>query len=176
MTTTPSGSDFDAWVRLLGKHNRHRQARLHLMAIGAPALPALRRGLHHHDPVVRRSCTNLLDHFVDDDSLPDLVAALDDPDDEVRGRALHALACDACKENACRPGEHLWVPVAIGLLDHPSPGLRAAAMDALGKVVGHRADALDAMTDAGERERVSGLRQRARMLAARGAKAFAAQA
>ena len=90
--------------------------------------------------MVRRTCVSILDHLVDDESLPKLVAALDDPDPEVCKRALHALACDQCKDGACRPGEDLFVPRAIEIArHHVNPDLRAGAIDTLGKVV-RRAD------------------------------------
>jgi HEAT repeat protein len=104
----------------------------------------------------------MLDRLVDQDAVGDLVAALDDDDVEVRRRALHALACDACKENECRPGEDLWVPRALALLSDPDPDLRAAAIDALGKVAGHRADVADALTTSAERDPDRGLRGMAR--------------
>lgn len=111
------------------------------MLSGAPALPAIRRGMRDPDPVIRRSCTSILDHLVDDESLPDLVDALDDDDPAVCGLALHALACDRCKEGECRPGEDLFVPRAIEIVKtHRHPRVRAAAVDALGKVVHRRPD------------------------------------
>jgi HEAT repeat protein len=111
------------------------------MRAGSPgALPALRRGLRHPEPFVRRSCASILDHLVDEASVPDLVAALHDDDAEVMKRALHALACDVCKQNECRPGDDLFVPQAVEMLGHPDPGVRAGAIDALGKAVERSAD------------------------------------
>lgn len=162
MGTIPSGSDFDAWVDRLTRSSRRQEAKQHLLRAGASALPALRRGTRHADPTVRRVCVGMLDRLVDQDSVGDLVSALDDEDVEVRRRALHALACDACKVNECRPGEELWVPRALALLDDPNPDLRAAAIDALGKVAGHRADVADALTTSAERDPVRGLRGMAR--------------
>lgn len=113
--------------------------------------------------MVRRICVGVLDHLVDDESVPHLVAALDDDDPQVCARALHALACDRCKQGACRPGEHLFVPRALALLrDHPDPDVRAAAIDALGKVADHRPDAAAALAEAAEHERDRGLRGMAR--------------
>src|SRR3954453_19774741 len=92
----------------------------------------LRRGLGHPNPAVRASCAQILDRLLDDDAIPDLVAALDDPDAMVVKRALHSLACDACKTGACRPGDDLFVPKAIELARRdPRPVVRAAAFDAL---------------------------------------------
>lgn len=155
----PAGGDFDAWVSLLARDSMRQRAKRHLWASGPPVVPALRRGLGHPDPMVRRVCVNLLDHLVDEAAVPDLVAALDDPDRTVAARALHALACDTCKEGECRPGEELFVPRALELLDPSAdPKLRASAIDALGKVAGHRPDAAAALRDAARDDPVPGLR------------------
>jgi HEAT repeat protein len=138
MTPPPAARNYDGWVAQLRRARRRQQAKQLLSAAGPEALPAIRRGLGHPDATVRRLCVNLLDRLVDEASVPDLVGALDDTDIEVRCGALHALACDTCKVNACRPGEDLFVPRSIELLSHLDPDLRAAAIDALGKVAGHR--------------------------------------
>jgi HEAT repeat protein len=164
--STPAGGDFDGWVRLLGSDAYRQRARRHLMRSGSAALPALRRGLHHDAPAVRRVCATILDFLLDEDALPDLVGALDDPDPQVLKRALHALACDACKENECRPADELFVPRAIELLDHPEPEVRAGAIDALGKVAQRTGDpgspAARALAAAVLEDRDAGLRNMAR--------------
>lgn len=167
MRRVPAGNDFDGWVRQLAIPHSRQQAKHHLLASGSPALPALRRGLHHSDAIVRRMCTNVLDHLVDEESVPDLVAALYDEDPGVCARALHALACDQCKENECRPGEELFVPRALELLRDPNPTLRVAAMDTLGKVARRRPDVVAALADAGDSDPNPGLREMARRLAGR---------
>ncbi len=131
-------------------------------------MPAVRRGLQHPKAIVRRLCVAILDHLLDEESVPDLVAALDDDDPTVRARALHALACDACKQNDCRPAEDLFVPRAVEFLrGHPDADLRAAAIDALGKVAQRRPDALAALADAVEHDTDAGLRNMARRRAQR---------
>jgi HEAT repeat protein len=162
MRQLPTGSNFDGWVDELA-HSRHRQAaRHHLLAAGERAVPAVRRGLLHADAEVRRICVNMLDRLVDDDSVPDLVAALDDPDPQVARRALHALACDACKQNECRPGDDLFVPRAIELTNDPDPDLRAGAIDALGKAAQRGSiDAIDALESAAIHDRNRDLREMA---------------
>ena len=110
---------------------------------------------------------DLLDQLVDDESVPALVEALDDPVVAVRARALHALACDRCKQDACRPGEELWIPTAIRFLADPDPDLRAAAIDALSKVAGHRDDAAAAVVAAATGDPDRGLRGMARRTADR---------
>jgi HEAT repeat protein len=135
---------------------------MHLLASGPHALPALRRGLRHQQAIVRCQCVNIFDRLVDAASVADLVLAVDDEDASVRARALHALACDRCKENECRPGEDLWVPRALELLHDPNPDLRAAAIDALGQVARRRPDAAAALATAAESDSDRGLRGMAR--------------
>lgn len=175
--STPAGGDFDAWVRLLAVDAYRQRARRHLFRSGAATVPALRKGLLDDDATVRRLCAALLDHFVDEEALPDLVAALDDPDPAVLKSALHALACDACKDNACRPGDDLFVPRAIELLDHQDPGVRASAIDALGRVArrtpGEESAAAVALARAEREERLGGLRSMARSRLAEAARARA---
>ena len=166
MRRIPAGNDFDGWVGQLAVSQRRQAAKRHLLLAGPAAVPSIRAGLRHPEAIVRRVCTGLLDRLVDEESLPDLVAALDDEDSGVRARALHALACDRCKQNECRPGEELFVPRAIELLGHPDADVRAAAIDALGKVASRRPDVVAALAAAGERDPDSGLRSMARRASA----------
>jgi HEAT repeat protein len=169
MRRTPLNTDYDAWVnRLAVSSFRRQEAKQHLVAAGAPAVAAIRRGLRHDDPVVRRLCVNLLDRLMDDDAISDLVAVLDDDDVDVVKRALHALACDACKNGECRPGDDLFVPKAVELLRHPNPDLRAGAIDALGQVVKRgRSDVAAILADVAAHDPDRGLRGMARMHAGR---------
>jgi hypothetical protein len=80
----------------------------------------------------------------------------------VVGRALHALACDRCKQGACRAGEQTWVPRALTLLHHPNPDLRAAAIDALGNVTERRSDVTAALAITSHTDIDRGLRGMAR--------------
>jgi HEAT repeat protein len=175
--TMPAGGDFDGWVRLLAVDSYRQRARRHLFRSGVATVPALRRGLHHEDATVRRVSAALLDHVVDEAALPDLVAALDDPDPAVLKSALHSLACDACKDNACRPGDDLFVPRAIELLDHPHPGVRASAIDALARVArrtpGIDSPAAAALARVERQERIAGLRSVARKRLAEAARVHA---
>jgi len=169
MPRTPANADYDGWVKQLAvSSSRRQEVKQHLLAAGAAAVPAIRRGLRHDNPTVRRLCVNLLDRLVDDEAIPDLVAVLDDDDVEVVKRALHALACDACKSGECRPGDDLFVPKAVELLRHPNPDLRAGAIDALGQVVKRgRADVAAILADVAEHDTDSGLRGMARRHAGR---------
>lgn len=165
MRRLPAGSDFDGWVGMLAVSTKRQAARRHLMGIGARAVPAIRRGVHHEDPVVRRACVSMLDQLLDDEAVPDLVAALDDDDTEVVGRALHSLACDACTKGSCRPSDDLWVGRAVQLASHHDADLRAKAIDALAKAAGRRADVGDALLAIADRERDRGLSEMARKAA-----------
>lgn len=135
---------------------------MHLRRSGQAALPAVRRAMQHPKPIVRRLCASILDQLADEAALVDLVAALDDDDPGVVTRALHALACDQCKENECRPGEEMFVPRALELLHHPNADVRAGAIDTLGKVAVRRPDVAEALADVARRDRDPGLRGMAR--------------
>jgi hypothetical protein len=163
MRGTPAANDYDGWVHQLGVTSRRHDARLHLLNAGKPALPALRRGLENPKPMVRRTVVKILDFLVDDETLPYLVAALEDNDAEVVGNALHSLACDRCKQDECRPGEDVWVPRALEFArSHPSAHIRARAIDALSKVASRLPDVLDALAEVAETDGDRGLRGLAR--------------
>ena len=61
-------------------------------------LDALIWGLGHPNPVVRWQCLELLDAHPDARAIPYIAACLDDEVPRVRWHAVHALACDACKD------------------------------------------------------------------------------
>lgn len=145
--------DYDSIVADLGVPHRTRQAVRALMAAGPDATPAVRRGLKHSDARVLAECCNVLDHFLDEAALPELVANLSDPDSHVRARALHALACDKCKEGSCRPAENDVIPIAIRLLrEDPDRFVRVSAVQALGPATHRRADVLEVLVDARVRD------------------------
>jgi HEAT repeat protein len=109
---------------------------------GLDALPAIRQGLRHRSPDVRYWCCQYLDHFLVPDAMDELVAMLDDPDNRVRCMALHALACDRCKEDACHLDEAKVLPRAIALMvDDPDPHVRASAIGMVGRWVHTTPDA-----------------------------------
>jgi HEAT repeat protein len=158
----PAGDDYAGWVDQLAVNRRRQLAKQHLLRTGAVAVPAIRRGLAHSSPAARRACVSLLDFLLDADAIPDLVHALDDDDAEVVRRALHALACDQCKQGECRPGDELWVARGVELLSSPDPDVRAGAIDALGKLALRRGDVGAALAAAADRELDAGLREMAR--------------
>jgi HEAT repeat protein len=121
------------------------------MEAGTAATPAVRRGLHHPDPVVRVRCCDVLDHYLDADAIPDLVENLGHSHPGVRARALHALACDQCKEGECRPAEGEVLAAALRLLaTDPNRYVRKSAVEALGPAVHRSKEALNALLGAHE--------------------------
>ncbi|RIK44849.1 MAG: hypothetical protein DCC55_01210 [Chloroflexi bacterium] len=142
-------TDCPRWVEELGIPYRAREALRQLMAAGPLATPAVRQGLHHSNPAVRVGCCKVLDHYLDESALPELVENLDHPDEEVRAWALHALACDKCKEGACRPGEDDVIPLAIQmLLTDESRRVRQMAAGLLGPSVHRHPAVLGALEQA----------------------------
>jgi HEAT repeat protein len=104
---------------------------------------ALLRGLKHPDANVRATCCQILDHFLDDAALAEIIECLDDRDPRVRGWALHTLGCDRCKEGECRPGEQVFVPAATRMVrDDPHPRVRATAAETLGRSSARRSESV----------------------------------
>jgi HEAT repeat protein len=146
----------DPYARLvedLAVAHRERAALRQLMAAGMRATPALRRGLRHRDPAVRVGCCVVLDHFMDAAAVPELMANLGHENARVRSMALHALACDRCKEGSCRPGEDDVIPIAIRMLrQDESRGVRKTAVQMLTPAVHKRADVRRALEQARDRD------------------------
>lgn len=132
------GDDYDALVSDLGARHKSKYALRRLMAAGPACTPALRRGLAHDNDRIRVGCCKVLDHYMDDAAIPELKANLDHPNPDVRAWAIHALACDRCKEGTCRPGEDDIIPLAIAMLEHDTDQhVRQMAVGMLGPSV-HR--------------------------------------
>jgi hypothetical protein len=158
----PDHDDFDAWVAQLADPVRSQRAYWHLVLSGSVALPAVRCGLSSSNHDVRRLCTKALDHLVDNDSFPTLIAMLDDPNPGVRVEALHALACDRCKENDCRPDAADVLGRAIHvLLNDTDAHVRAYACEVVGRWVHTHSDAADALTTARDADPSSAVRKKA---------------
>ncbi len=139
----------DLWVERLGVRHHAKEALRQLMAAGAQATPAVRRGLRHPEPAVRVGCCKVLDHHMDAEALPELIENLTHSDGRVRAWAMHALACDRCKEGTCRPGEDQVIPIATHmLLEDRSRGVRQMAAGMLGPSVHRRPEVLRALEHA----------------------------
>ena len=142
----PETRDCDALVENLGVKHRAKRALRGLMVAGSRATPALRRGLRHPDPAVRVGCCMVLDHYMDEAALPELIANLEHESEAVRVWAMHALACERCKQGACRPAEDQILPIAVKmLLDDESRKVRQMAAGLLGPSVHRRPDVLSAL-------------------------------
>jgi hypothetical protein len=140
---------YDELIGDLAVPHRFKSALGRLMAAGMLATPALRRGLRHDDSDVRIGCCIVLDHFMDDAAVPELIENLRHENPRVRSNALHALACDRCKEGACRPGEDDVVPIAIKLLlEDESRSVRKTAAHMVTPAVHRREDVRRALEHA----------------------------
>lgn len=133
-------------VEYLADPHRRVPAYQRLISLGAESRGPARAGLRHRDPQVRAQCCRVLDHVMDPDSIPDLVAAVHDPADEVRIEALHALACDRCKNGSCRPAAEAVLPTALAVLrGDASPGVRQRAAELVGAWAHARPEAAAAL-------------------------------
>lgn len=139
-------NDYGRDLENLTVAHRAKQALRNLMAAGADATPVLRRGLRHPDVAVRVGCCMVLDHYLDEAAVPELMANLEHRHEQVRKWALHALACDRCKEGSCRPAENEIVPIALRMLrEDPSRRVRVEAVHLLGTVVARHPEAVEAL-------------------------------
>jgi hypothetical protein len=146
-------NDYDSLVEQLAVKHRADGALRALMAAGAKATPSVRKGLLHEEAIVRMRCCMVLDHHLDAAALPELIASLHHTDGRVRAWALHALACDRCKEGACRPGEEDVVPIALAMLsDDQSRHVRTVAAHMVGAAVHRRPDVARALEVAAEHD------------------------
>ena len=113
-----SGNTLGETIEMLASPHRRKAALRKLMAAGRAGTPAVRAGLQHEDPEVRIACCQVLDHFMDEQALPELAANVDHWHPGVRAWSIHALACDRCKEGSCRPGEDDVIPMVVKALLH----------------------------------------------------------
>jgi HEAT repeat protein len=132
---TPANDDFRAWVERLADPIRLGRAYWHLALSGAPALEAVRGGLHHENADVRAYCTKALDRLVDRDSYGALLAMVDDAAPHVRLEALHALACDRCKEGCVQRTSDAFAAALRHLRDDADRHVRAMAVEVVGRFV-----------------------------------------
>lgn len=136
MAGFPAPDDHDAWVGLLADPVRAQRAFWHLVLTGHDALPSVRHGLESSNADVRRWATKAMDHLVDAEGLTVLVRMLDDPDPKVRVEACHALSCDRCRDDECRPDASSVLPKAIEVLTtDPDAQVRAYAAELVARWV-----------------------------------------
>jgi hypothetical protein len=130
---------------------RHRATAAYrtLFDMGFAAVPAARDGLRHANADVRYHCLRLLDHFLVPEALSEMIVMLRDLAPQVRRSALHTLACDRCKEGACRPVEAEVLPEALRLLhEDGSDHVRAMAIEVVGQYVHNNPLAARALLEA----------------------------
>ena len=132
---TPAENDFRAWVELLADPIRAKRAYWHLVLSGVPALEPVRDGLRHESADVRAYCTKALDRLVDRDSYGALLAMVDDAEPHVRLEAVHALACDRCKEGGVPRSSDALVAALRLLRDDADRHVRAMAVELVGRFV-----------------------------------------
>ena len=131
-----SGNTLEETIEMLASPHRRKVAIRKLMAARRAGTPVVRAGLKHENPEVRIACCKVLDHFIDEDAVPELIDNVDHWHPGVRGWAIHALACDRCKEGVCRPGEDDVIPMVIdALLRDQDRGVRQQAAGMLGPSV-----------------------------------------
>ncbi len=158
----PDHDDFNGWVSQLADPLRARRAYWHLILSGERALPAVRAGLSSPVDEVRVLCTKALDHLVDEVSFPMLIGMLDDADPRVRIEALHALVCDRCKDNACRPSPEEVLSRAIAILrGDPDRHVRERACELVGRWVHSHPAATEALRAARDRDAAATVRKKA---------------
>jgi HEAT repeat protein len=118
--------------------------------------------MRHDSPQVREQCCRILDHVMDEASLPALVEALEDQAAEVRYAALHALACDRCKTGSCRPPAALVLPRALAMLESdPDAHVRAMAAELAGAWVHGQPAAAEALQRAASCDSSPAVRKKA---------------
>jgi hypothetical protein len=98
------GRTLNDLVEDLGVKHRAKAALRELTAQGPAATRALQRGLSHENPAVSVGCCAVLDHHLEAWAIPDLLANVAHDDARVRRWAMHALACDRCKQGHCQTG------------------------------------------------------------------------
>lgn len=139
-------NDYRSFVEDLAVTHRAKHALRCLMTAGSLATAALREGLRHPEPAVRIGCCMVLDHHMDPAAVPELIENLHHENEIVRAWAMHALACDRCKEGVCRPGEDQVLPIAAQMLiKDESRRVRQMAAGVLGPSVHRRPDILHAL-------------------------------
>lgn len=143
---------------------RHRAPTAYrtLFAMGFAVVPVVLAGLRHESAAVRNYCCKLLDHFLVSEALGDVLGMLHDADPLVRQSALHTLACDRCKQGACRPIEAEVLPEALRLLrEDGDPHVRAMAIEVVGQYVHTNPIAERALVDANTNDRSPAVRKKA---------------
>jgi hypothetical protein len=95
-----------------------------------------------------------------------LIELLADTDALVRVEAIHALACDRCKDDGCRPSARAVLPSTIAVLAHDDDArVRAFAVELVGRFVHTHPSAEEAIVEAADRDSSPAVRKKARWYA-----------
>lgn len=141
--------EIEVLIQHLGVPHRARAAYRTLLSMGEAATSAVQEGLQHENAEVRYYCCRLLDHFLTPETLPALLERLEDTAPNVRLMALHAMACDRCKQGEWRPTEAETLPEALRLLEEDdSAHVRAMAVEVVGLFTHTNPQATHALTQA----------------------------
>jgi HEAT repeat protein len=166
MNVRIAAGDFEALVKQLGDPIRAKQAFRHLIGARSAALEAVRNGLTNSNGDVRMHCVRALDHLVDEDAWPAVIAMLGDPDPRVRVHALHAIACDRCKDAVCRPAKADVLPRSISMLrEDPSYHVRLMAVEVVGGWIHEDREAAAALSASRDEDPAPVVRKKARWYA-----------
>jgi HEAT repeat protein len=124
----PSRADTARLVSALGGATGQFEAYRALVALGAGALPAIRRGLGSDNWKIRYWCAICLDQVADAESLGDLVPLIADPHFKVRLWAVHSVACDHCKDDVRCPSDVIPLVFEHAQIDEHVPVRRMAVI------------------------------------------------
>ncbi len=136
-------------IEQLAVPHRAKEAYYALLEQGFAVLPTVLSGLQHESEDVRYYCARLLDHIFVPEALVYLVPLLEDKSPKVRIMALHALACDKCKQGVCLPNTEDYFPTALQALKTDTDAhVRAMAVEVVGKFVYSNQTAVHALKEA----------------------------
>jgi HEAT repeat protein len=135
-TTLPAPGEREglhALVSRLGNSSSRAAATEALLAAGPEGRDALRAGLAHADPIVRRFAARALDHVaLESETVEALVALIrTEHIPKVRSAAVHVLACVGCKPERCSPGVDVVGVLIDILLNDPSSDVRRQTLEGL---------------------------------------------
>jgi HEAT repeat protein len=122
-----------ALVGSLGDPSSRTAATEALLAAGPEGIAALRAGLAHPDPAVRRFAARALDHVaLEDETVAALVAMIRaETIPKVRSAAVHVLACEGCKPKGCSLSVDVVGVLIDVLLNDPSADVRRQTLEGL---------------------------------------------
>jgi len=132
---TLTGPDrLQALVESLQDPGSRTAAIVALLDAGPAGIAALRVGLAHADPTVRRFAARALDHVaLDDETVAALLALIRaETIPKVRSAAVHVLACEGCKPDGCSLRANVVGVLIDVLLNDPSAEVRRQTVEGLG--------------------------------------------